>query len=662
MPGLPSIRPAPDLPPGPRAALVIATSAYADPELSQLRAPARDADELVQILGDPDVAAFTVTALIDQPEPVIRRAVGAFLADRGIDDLVLVYLSCHGLLDMRGRLFFAATDTAKGQLSATALESAWLLDRLDECRARRQVLILDCCFSGAFARGGKGDVDLQQRLTGQGRGRTVLTASRAGEYSFEGTPLPGQAVPGSVFTAALIEGVRTGAADLNGDGYITLDEAYSYAFERVRQDSEQTPQRWLYGAEGSLVLARNPAGISIKPAPIPRALRDSLDSPYPGVRIGAVSALAEWLTGGDPGRALTAHRTLQDIADNDSPAVAAAARGHLTASASITAAPRTEAEPTAEPPPATEPRPETAGDRRRTRTWLTRGPRRRFLVIALTCVTLAAAVAVPLLLTMPHAPSRPDASGSISVPAAPDAVADAPDGTTAASGYGNGNVYVWNTTTQQVTAKLANPGGHGADAVAFARSGTALVAGYGNGTVWVWDITTMTVTARLTAPVSQSVHAVALGPGGTVAAGYGNGSTYVWNTTTGKRIATLPNSGSRGADALAFAMSGTALVAGYANGSVYEWDTATKIATAMITAPGGLGVVAVAYAPDGTTVAVAEENGSSYLWSTGTGSVVGPLADHDSQGGVWWVGFMKSGTELAVVDKSGVLSVYVLTS
>jgi basic membrane lipoprotein Med (substrate-binding protein (PBP1-ABC) superfamily) len=358
MPGLPSTRPAPDLPPGPRAALVIATSAYADPELSQLRAPARDADELVQVLADPDVAAFTVTPLINQPEPRIRRAIGAFLADRGTDDLVLVYLSCHGLLDKRGRLYFAAADTAKTQLGATALESAWLLDQLDECRARRQVLILDCCFSGAFARGSKGDLDLQQRLAGQGRGRSVLTASRAGEYSFEGRPLPGQVVPGSVFTDALIEGIRTGAADADGDGYVTLDEAYSYAFERVRQGSEQTPQRWLYGAEGSLVLARNPAGISIKPARIPRALQNSLDSQYPGVRIGAVNTLAEWLTDPDPGRVLTAYRTLHDIADYDAPAVATAARGHLRASALAADAPpalATEPRPVAEPETPAEP-------------------------------------------------------------------------------------------------------------------------------------------------------------------------------------------------------------------------------------------------------------------------------------------------------------------
>src|SRR5262249_45825132 len=154
--------------------------------------------------------------------------IGMFLAGRGVDDLVVVYLSGHGVLDARGRLYFAATDTVKAHLSSTGVESAWLLDRLDECRARRQVLILDCCFSGAFAQTkGGAEVDLERRLIGAGRGRAVLTASRAGEYSYEGTPLPGAATSGagSVFTAALVDGLRSGEADRDGDGYVSVEDA-----------------------------------------------------------------------------------------------------------------------------------------------------------------------------------------------------------------------------------------------------------------------------------------------------------------------------------------------------------------------------------------------------------------------------------------------------
>ena len=190
MPGWPAMPPAADPPPGARLALVVATGTYTDPGLRRLRAPARDADDLAQVLADPGIGGFTVTTVIDQPAQQIRLAVEDFLDGRGTGDLLLVYLSCHGLLDARRRLYFAATDTRKDRLGSTGVEAAWVLDQLEHCRARRQVLILDSCFSGAFAHGAKGEADLglRDRFLGQGRGRVVLTASTATEYSFEGDP------------------------------------------------------------------------------------------------------------------------------------------------------------------------------------------------------------------------------------------------------------------------------------------------------------------------------------------------------------------------------------------------------------------------------------------------------------------------------------------
>ena len=262
MAGSPGTRPLPDPPEGLRAALVIATASYQDPELGQLRAAAHDADDLAEVLGDPDIGAFTVTRLINQDERRLRREIDVFLSGRGVADLIVVYLSCHGVLDRRGRLYFAAADTLKTQLASTGIPSAWLLDQLDDCRAHRQVLILDCCFSGAFAHGSKGgiDLDLERRLAGHGRDRAVLTASRAAEYSFEGQALSGAGVAGSVFTTGLVEGLRTGAADASGDGYVSLDEAYDHAYRYVQfRGASQTPQRWLHGGEGAIALARSPA-------------------------------------------------------------------------------------------------------------------------------------------------------------------------------------------------------------------------------------------------------------------------------------------------------------------------------------------------------------------------------------------------------------------
>ena len=140
-----------------RLALVVATQTYEDPSLRQLRAPARDVEELRGVLADPEVGGFEVSAVTDRGAHEIRLAIEDFLVDRRTDDLLLIYLTCHGLVDVRRRLFFAAADTRKDRLAATGVEAQWLLQQLDDCRARRQVVILDCCFSGAFANATKGD-------------------------------------------------------------------------------------------------------------------------------------------------------------------------------------------------------------------------------------------------------------------------------------------------------------------------------------------------------------------------------------------------------------------------------------------------------------------------------------------------------------------------
>jgi hypothetical protein len=161
-------------------ALLIAASEYRDHDLSQLRAPGRDAAELARVLRDPRIRGYEVEVELNTPIAQIQERILDFCADRHPDDQLLIYLSCHGVLDSYGRLHYATTDTKRRKLAAAAVAAVWLNERLDECRARCQVLILDCCHSGAFARGAKGDTELalQRRFEPRGRGWVVLTASR----------------------------------------------------------------------------------------------------------------------------------------------------------------------------------------------------------------------------------------------------------------------------------------------------------------------------------------------------------------------------------------------------------------------------------------------------------------------------------------------------
>jgi hypothetical protein len=213
-----------------------------------------------------------------------------------------------------------------------------LFECLDECSSLRQVVILDCCFSGAFglAKGDTQDVRLEELFgesAEESRGRAVLTASRATENSFEGASPTGGASTGSVFTSVLLDGLRTGKADKNQDGFVSVKEAYEYAYAEVRkQGGKQTPQHWLYGGEGAdVVLTRSPVGRKIEPAVLPDQLREVLESRYPKLRRGAVEELAAWLDDADPGRVVAAYEVIEHVAAQDIPEVALAARDYLRA-------------------------------------------------------------------------------------------------------------------------------------------------------------------------------------------------------------------------------------------------------------------------------------------------------------------------------------------
>jgi uncharacterized RDD family membrane protein YckC len=302
-----------------RRALLIATSSYEDPALSELRATGEDAKGLAEVLEHSAIGGSEVNTVLNAPATIIMQQVAELCQEADPHDLLLIYLSCHGLLDDYGQLYYATVDTRSTLLSATAIEADWLNRRLEESRARRQVLILDCCHSGAFAKGAKGGptLALEERF---GRGRAVLTASRATEYAFVSNRFLGQS-KSSVFTRALIDGMRSGEADIDGNGLITTTELYDYAHSVVKADNpRQNPGIWTFSGEGSLVVAY------VRPVPLPEHLVAALESLIPHVRQGAVAELARLLAGPDAAAALTARERLEHIADHDSPPIADAAR------------------------------------------------------------------------------------------------------------------------------------------------------------------------------------------------------------------------------------------------------------------------------------------------------------------------------------------------
>lgn len=301
-------------------ALIIGNNKYDDPKLAQLKTPAADSQALAKVLDDKTIGSFDeVTPLINQSETKVRRSVSAFLADKKPDDLVLLYFSGHGVLDDRGRLYLALKDTQWSLLKATSIPSSFVADEMDSCRSRRQILVLDCCHSGAFARGTKGEQKAITETTfeGSGFGRVVLTASDSTQYALEGDQVIKQTEL-SLFTHFLLEGLKTGEADMNNDGHISLDEWYDYTYTKVISETpRQVPHKWSYNQQGDLIIARNPF-LKKKAVELPYELVQALESPFVGIRESAVNEVGKYLKSRQPEMVDLAIASLKKMKDDDS--------------------------------------------------------------------------------------------------------------------------------------------------------------------------------------------------------------------------------------------------------------------------------------------------------------------------------------------------------
>lgn len=246
---------------GVRAALLIAVGQYADSRFAKLRAPVADTEDLRRVLADKDIGGYDVQVLSDPTCQEIRLALDDFFDGRKADDMLLLYFSCHGVKDRKGALYLTAQDSRLNRLPATAIAASYVQDRIEDSLSKAVVVLLDCCYSGAFSRdkvpraAALNEVQVDDL---PGRGTAVLTASTAMEYAFEGDELTISKGTSSYFTRALVDGLETGAADRDRDGWVSVAELYDHIFDRVRElNPDQHPTESIK-TQGGLKVARAP--------------------------------------------------------------------------------------------------------------------------------------------------------------------------------------------------------------------------------------------------------------------------------------------------------------------------------------------------------------------------------------------------------------------
>ncbi|MEH1945918.1 MAG: ABC transporter substrate-binding protein [Nostoc sp.] len=246
-----------------KLALLIGVSDYGA-DITSLLAAIKDVEAMQRVLLNPEMGGFAetdVTALKNPDRQEVEEAIYRLFANRQREDLLLFYFSGHGIKDENGKLYLSNCNTRKenGRLvKPSALAASVLNENMNESKSERQVVILDCCFSGAIARDmiprDDSTVNLQEELGG--KGRAILTSSTSTQYAFEQ-----EGLELSVYTRYLVEGIEKGAADKDGDGRISVDELHEYASIKVKQEAPaMTPKIYPVEEGYKIYIAKAPKG------------------------------------------------------------------------------------------------------------------------------------------------------------------------------------------------------------------------------------------------------------------------------------------------------------------------------------------------------------------------------------------------------------------
>lgn len=236
----------------------------------------KDAADIAAVFKDIGRVGFAKveTKLIVNTAATREAILGArqFLAGAGVEDQVVVFMAGHGLLDEQYEYRYCTADLDLNHLAQTSVTYDEIESLLDSCHARKRVLLIDTCHAGEGDRDderlngmrvlpkGDGSPQLSEPYVAKGisneglkitdllerhfvdlrigAGAAVLASSAAFQKSTENA-----AMENGFFTAAILKGLKTRNADLDGNGDVSASELLRFCQEEVAilSDGDQKP-------------------------------------------------------------------------------------------------------------------------------------------------------------------------------------------------------------------------------------------------------------------------------------------------------------------------------------------------------------------------------------------------------------------------------------
>lgn len=257
---------------------VISVSSY-DNTSRNLRYAVKDGRDLVSLYAKKADAFKEVhvdTLFNEKATKENILALKGRLMHTAVDDQVVLYVSGHGLLDDNLDFYFGTHDINFDDPASRGMKYDELENLLDGIPARKKLLMMDACHSGevdkaqlttsdaqslTLDKGQKGTLkrysyapesderqvgmktsfDLMQELfanLSKGSGSVVISAAAGNSYALESDEWKN-----GIFTYCVLAGLKSGKADANGDGNITVTELKNFVSKEVERltQGEQKP-------------------------------------------------------------------------------------------------------------------------------------------------------------------------------------------------------------------------------------------------------------------------------------------------------------------------------------------------------------------------------------------------------------------------------------
>lgn len=146
------------------------------------------------------------------------------------DDVAVLFIAGHGLMDKSGQYFFLPHDTDTDNVDTTGIKWDRFNDTLYSLPSK-VILMVDTCHSGSITgKVGEGSIaTVLREITQAEGGIVILTASTGDEVSMEREEWGHGA-----FSKAIIEGLQ-GQADFFGDRRVGIKELDAYVSNRVKE-------------------------------------------------------------------------------------------------------------------------------------------------------------------------------------------------------------------------------------------------------------------------------------------------------------------------------------------------------------------------------------------------------------------------------------------